>query len=268
MRINTMHWQWTRGVTVAALTMMLVMIGTSNAHAQLAPNLTYDGRVTVARIRYTPVPSPFACQDADSPAGNGWGHDYPMSVQGLLKAATELMTVTAAADSNLVLNVDDPEFMKHPFAMLTEPGCWEPTEKEIKALRAYLLKGGFLMVDDFTFYDCSEHHQELAIERFETWLKRLLPESRVVPLEASTPVLDGFFQVDPNGVKAFCSVPARLMGVYEKNDPTRRLLLVGNYIATIGHMWRFAGDDIGSGIDGGGSSYRLGLNYLLYGLSH
>src|SRR6186997_1101501 len=89
------------------------MVATSTARvaqAQLAPNLTYDGRVTLARLKYTPVSNPEACQGSDSPAGPGWGHDYPMSVQGLIKAVTSLTNIeSAGADSNLVLTIEDPE---------------------------------------------------------------------------------------------------------------------------------------------------------------
>lgn len=178
----------------------LTVMAAGFAQAQLAPNLTYDGRPTLARIQYTPVSDPAACQGTDSPAGPGWGHDYPMSVQGLLAAVKELTSTERTSDSNLVLSADDPELMKHPTAMLAEPGCWNPTESETKALRTYLLKGGFLIADDFTFFDCTPEHCELAIQRFEEWMKRVLPGAHVVPLVASDPVFDGFFKVDPLGI--------------------------------------------------------------------
>lgn len=241
---------------------------TTSLQAQLAPNLTYDGRTTLARVRYAPVSSPGACQGSDSPAGVGWGHDYPMSVQGLMTAMTALTSVQAVVDSNLVLNVDEPEFMKHPIAMVTEPGCWEPTSREVEALRTYLEKGGFLVVDDFTFFDCSTEHVELAVARFELWIKKVLPNGRIVFLSGTDPILDGFFKIDPGSIYAFCDSPAQIVGIYDRNDPLRRLLVVGNYRATIGHMWRFVGAGLGSGIDEGGQAYRLGMNYLLYGLSH
>src|SRR5262245_32581810 len=103
---------------MVALVCALAPIAT--AHAQLAPNLTYDGRVTLARLRYPPVAEPAACQSSDSPAGAGWGHDYPMSVQGLLAGATAVTNIQASGlDSNLVLTAEDPELLKHPIVMLT-----------------------------------------------------------------------------------------------------------------------------------------------------
>ena len=112
-----------------------------------------------------------------------------------------------------------------------------------------------------------EQKQELR-ERFERWIKKVLPEGRIVRLKADDPVLDGLFKVDPFNIPGYSAEPAQIVGIYEKNDPQRRLLLVANYWATLGHMWRYVGSDLGSGIEQGGVVYRLGLNYLLYGLSH
>ncbi len=240
----------------------------TTVQAQLAPNLTYDGRPTIARLKYTPVSNPEACQGTDSPAGPGWGHDYPMSVQGLLTAVKELTNTEVANDSNLVLTIDDPEIMKHPISMLTEPGCWNPNETETKALRSYLLKGGFLIADDFTFFDCTPEHCELAIQRFEEWMKRVLPEGRVVTLSATDPIFDGFFKIDPLNIPGFSAAPTQIVGIYEDNDPSKRLLVVGTYWNALGHFWRYVSNDIGSGIEQGGASYRLGLNYFIYALSH
>ena len=240
------------------------------ASAQLAPNLKYDGRPTLARLKYTPVDNPYACQGADSPAGAGWGHDYPMSVHGLMKAITQLTSIQAATDSNLVLTIEDPELLKHPVVMLTEPGCWDPTEEEAKLLRNYLLKGGFLLADDFTFFSCTPANCQLAIARFEQWMERVLPKGRIVLLPADDPIFDGFFKVDPAIVPGAegSSQPMQIVGIYEDNDPSKRLMVVGNYWGALGHKWRYVNNDLGSGIEEGGAAYKLGLNYLIYALSH
>jgi hypothetical protein len=240
------------------------------AQAQLAPNLTYDGRPTLARLKYTPVSHPGACQGADSRAGAGWGHDYPESVYGMMKGLTELTSVQAATDSNLVLTIEDPELMKHPILMLTEPGCWDPTEKEAKALRDYLLKGGFLLADDFTFFDCTPEHCELAIERFERWMEKVMPNARIVPIPATDPLFDGFFKIDPTTVPAAAGSrqPGQVVGVYQDNNPEKRLMVVGNYWTALGHNWRYVGTGLGSGLEKGGVAYKLGINYMIYALSH
>ena len=265
LRLRRRHW---RSLLLGLVPATVSLTAAPAAQAQLAPNLHYDGRVTLARLKYTPVAEPGGCQAADSPAGQGWGHDYPMSVQGLLKAATELLSVEAVVDSNLVLTADDPELLKYPLLMVTEPGCWNPTDKEAKALREYLLKGGFLFADDPTFGDCTPEHCALAIERFEQWMKKVLPDGRVIHLPASDPVFDGFFKLDPTDLPGYSAEPAQIAGIYQDNDPTKRLLVVANYWATLGQTWRYVSTDLGSGIEQGGAEYRMGLNTLIYSLTH
>ncbi len=100
-------------------------------------------------------------------------------------------------------------------------------------------------------------------------MKRVLPESRVVPVNASDPLFDGFFKVDPANVPGFgSSKSAQVMGVYEDNDPSKRLMVVAMYRTTLGHKWRYVSNDLGSGIEEGGAAYRLGINTYIYGLSH
>jgi hypothetical protein len=244
------------------------------ALAQLPPNPSYDGRATLARLRFTPRPDPAGCQQSDSPAGAGWGHDYPTSVQGLMKAVTSLTSIEAPVDSNVLLEVTDPELMRYPVAMLTEPGCFDPSEAEVKALRTYLLKGGFLVVDDMTFADGTPEHLELSIARFEEWMQRVLPEGRLLPVPASDPIFDGFFKVDSAAVPGFGASDesgGELHGIYKDNDPTKWLMVVVSYRGILGHYWRHV-DGLGSGLGEGqsrsGMAYRLGLNYFVYGLSH
>jgi len=238
--------------------------------AQLPPNLPYDGRAILARLRYHSTMDPDGCQDADGSGGPGWGHDYPASVQGLMKAATELTSLEAPVDSFVTLNADDTLLLKYPVAMVTEPGCWNPTDTEVVALRNYLLKGGFLVVDDPTFSDVTPEHCELAIQRFETWIHRVLPAAQIVRVPTSDPIFDGFFQVNPETLPPFWGSQPEIRGIYRDNDPTKSLMVIANYRYALGHQWRWVGNGLGSGLGSGdeATAYQLGLNYLVYGLSH
>jgi hypothetical protein len=241
----------------------------TQAQAQLPPNPAYDGRPTLARLRYTALQTPPECLIADGLGSSAWSHDYPASVKGLLKASTELTSIEAPADSVVTLAADDPVLLKHPVAMVTEPGCWNPTDKEVQALRVYLLKGGFLIVDDMVFGDGSADHLDLAIQRFEKWMQRVLPENRLVPIPASDPIFDGFFRMDLQAVPGYGTSQAtggQLYGIYADNNPTKRLMVVASYRGILGHYWRWNANDLGSGV--GSQAYRLGLNYFIYGLSH
>jgi len=229
----------------------------------------YDGRFAFVRLRYVPLPAPAGCRESDGPAGKGWGHDHPDAAQGMMKAATELTSLDAPVDTTPVMAVDDPELMKYPLAYVSEPGCWHPTDVEVKSLRAYLLKGGFLIVDDLTFSDNTPEHCDLARVRFEQWMARVLPKGRVVPIHSADPIFNGLFKIDPLQMPncAYAEGGGEIYGIYEQNDPKRRLMVVVNYTKSLGHRWRWAGG-MGSGLGENSIAYKLGLNYLIYGLSH
>ena len=48
-----------------------------------------------------------------------------------------------------IVALDDPLLFKYPVSYMSEPGGWHPKDKEIAGFRAYLLKGGFMIFDDF-----------------------------------------------------------------------------------------------------------------------
>lgn len=243
--------------------------------AQLPPNIPYDGRPVLARVRFTPVGDPGGCLDPDGLGDGGWSHDYPMSVQGMMKAATEVTSLEAPVDSfTTIMSVTDPSFMKYPMAMVTEPGCWNPTDAEAKALRTYMEKGGFLFLDDLTFSDGTPMHLELAIARVEAWMKRVLPEGKLVPVPGTDPLFNGFFQIKPEDVPGFGASDGgggAIYGIYRDNDPNKDLMTIVTYRGILGHHWRWVGgtgSGLGEGDTPSGKAYRLGLNVLVYGLSH
>lgn len=235
---------------------------------QSSSSLLYDGRTTVARIRFE-ANGLGGCSVTDSPGGPGWGHDFPMSVQGLMKAATKLTHIEASVDKTIALRADDPELMRHPIAMLTEPGCWSPKESEVKALRAYLLKGGFLIVDDPTLSKDDHASSLTAIKHFEGWMKQVLPNARLMRVGEEDPIFDVLFRVHPEEVPGLSwkERGGEVYAVYQDNDPTRHAMVIANYYTRIGENWRYArglGSGLGSGP--GEKAYKLGLNYLVYGL--
>ena len=63
-----MRWQYVLVGLVASATGMAMA---RTLDAQLAPNMSYDGRTTLAHLKYNPVSNPEACQGADSPAAAG-----------------------------------------------------------------------------------------------------------------------------------------------------------------------------------------------------
>ena len=105
----------------------------------------FDGAFQFCRLQF---------RNANDGDGDGWGVDWPRADQNLSIRLSELTRtpVSMDADANpnsLLLVATSPELSHCPFVMMTEPGGAYFDGQEAAALRAYLLKGGFLWADDF-----------------------------------------------------------------------------------------------------------------------
>lgn len=213
------------------------------------PNPSYDGRFTFARLRYAGS----GCMTFEGP---GWRHDYPVAERNLMNIMRDLTQLDPRVDSSVVFSLDDPELFKYPVAYLSEPGCWEPSASETKSLWTYLQKGGFLIVDDFRGSDWTN---------FETQMSKVLPKGRFVPIPLTDPIFNVFFGLDdPKLLQGHQGSP--FLGIYEDNDPTKRLMVIANYNLDVGDFWQWSPTDI-LPVAAGNEAYKFGVNYIFYGLS-
>jgi hypothetical protein len=224
-------------------------------------NVPYDGRFTFVRLRYTP-------DWAGWGRGGGffgginywWDHDYPRAEQHFTRILNELTAVDAVTEGSNILALDDPELMRYPLAYLSEPGHWTMTDEETAALRAYLLKGGFIIFDDFQGRDWFN---------FRDQMQRVLPDHQLVRLEASHPIFHSFFEIESLEpfVHPYSYMPSSFYGVYEDDDPDKRLLLIANYNNDIGESWEWS-DRGFIPIELTNEAYKLGINYIVYAAAH
>ena len=191
---------------------------------------------------------------------SAWAHDYPRAERNLSRILGEVTSLNPFLGPNggNVLTLDDPELHKFPFAYMSEPGYWTLNDDEARGLRTWLQKGGFLLFDDFR----GDHWQN-----FEQQLRRVLPDAQLVELDISHPVFHSFFDIDTLEMYEMYGLPVRFYGVYEDNDPRRRLMIVANYNNDIGEYWEFS-DTGWYPIDLTNDSYQFGVNYVMYALTH
>jgi len=219
--------------------------------------IRYDGRFTLVRLRWGADPSPrgrFGVHDA-------WSHDYPRAEQNLSAIIRELTYVDIHDDGNEILMLDDPDLFKYPIALMWQPGFWNLTEREADSFRAYLLKGGFAIFKDF------DGATQWA--NFETQMHRVLPQGRLVRLDASHQIFTAFFSIED--MDAFVHPMSHLRpsyyGIFEDNDPSRRLLLVANSDNHVQESSDRSRQRLFP-FDASNEGYKLGVNYMIYGLSH
>ena len=78
-----------------------------------------------------------------------WGHGYPLAEQNLMNIMNEVSYLGPHIDEINTLTFDDPELFRYPVAYVIEVDWWAMTDREAEALRTYMQKGGFVIVDDF-----------------------------------------------------------------------------------------------------------------------
>ena len=253
-------------VTVTALAVLLA--GVAGALAQrrggrggfgrfggeeVLPNPKYDGRFTFVRLRYGPNVG-FVSQQIR------WSHDYPTGERHFMKILNELSYLNAHTEETSIYALDDEELFKYPVAYLCEPGDWTMTDREAATFRAYLQKGGFLIIDDFRFQHWGN---------FEQQMRRILPQAQFFDLDASNPIFHSFFEInDLHIVKNYYDPGEPIFrAIYEDNDPSKRLMVMINYNTDISEFWEWS--DTGfKPIDESNEAYKIGVNYVIYGMTH
>src|SRR5262249_57120660 len=78
-----------------------------------------------------------------------WGHGYPLAEQNLMRIMNEVSFLNPHTDDINALTLDDPELFRYPIVYVIEVDWWAMTDREAEDLRAYVQKGGFVIVDDF-----------------------------------------------------------------------------------------------------------------------
>jgi hypothetical protein len=182
-----------------------------------------------------------------------WAHDYPTAEQNLSRAL-EIITSFRVADRTEVLTLDDPRIFEYPLLYMCEIGWLELSDAEVAGLREYLLRGGFLIIDDF--------RGPIEMRNFRNEMKRVLPNRRLRRLRRDHPIFHIFFDVEdlyrpgPN----WHLIP-EYYGIF---DDKNRMMVLVNFNTDVGDGWEWP-ESLG---DFSTESFELGINYLIYAFTH
>lgn len=218
----------------------------------------YNGAFTFTRVRYGS-----GGLRGFGRRGRGWGsawnHDYPAGDRNMQTILAEFTSVPANTDGSNVLDLENPEIFKHPILYMSEPGFWTITDEGARNLREYLLKGGFLMFDDFEANQWYNMAAQVA---------RALPEGRWVEVDGSHALFQSFFFVEDIYVPhPLVDVTPRFMVIFEDNDPRRRVMVLANHNSDLAEYWEYSAQGYFP-VDPTNDAYRLGVNYIIYALTH
>ncbi len=197
-----------------------------------------------------------------------WTMDYPRSDRHLLEGVRRLTRIDARSVEQVVELDGSDDIYNWPVMYAVEVGHWDLPDNQAKQLREYLLRGGFLMVDDF--------HGTREWETFVRSLRKVFPDQPIVDLEDSDPIfhtlhdLSERFQVP--GAQYFQSgrtyeydgfVP-RWRAV---RDNKGRVVVAICHNMDLGDAWEHA-DEPRYLEKWASLAYRIATNYFIYDLTH
>jgi hypothetical protein len=207
---------------------------------------------------------------ADAPGsrrwrGGWWQQDWPTAETHFLVSVRRMTRVNAG--DPVIIRLTDDTLFDYPWLYATQVGYWELSDAEVARLREYLLRGGFLMADDFWGED------ERAV--FEASMLRVFPDRPIVEMKREDAVLhvpytiDEFTQIPGlRHVRGFGDLrqlpPPRWRGIYDERG---RLMVAMNYNQDVGDSWEEADTpDYPEPMTALG--YRFGINYIVYAMTH
>src|SRR5690606_22852687 len=157
------------------LKILMLVAGLSAAlmpSALLAQRRDIDPNFYFVRLMYTDLrgwtmgrPPPFTCPELGGGnffprQGRGWATDYPGADCKYMHGVNRLTGVKVHPDPHVRAILDDDLF-DFPYAYIVEPGGMYLSDAEAARLGEYLLRGGFLHIDDFWGLRSEEHTSEL-----------------------------------------------------------------------------------------------------------
>ncbi|MBE7539007.1 MAG: DUF4159 domain-containing protein [Opitutaceae bacterium] len=204
----------------------------------------------------------------------GWRTDLPDSDLNLSYRLQQMTSVKVDPDGRII-RLTDPELADYPFIYIVEPGGLYLNESEVRALRKYLLNGGFLMLDDFW------GEREWASMEHE--LRKVFPDRSFTDIPLSHPVYHCVFEIKSKAQvpNIYTGVQSQVTGVtWEREDAQvvhhrglfddkGRLMAIATHNTDNGDGWEREGEnDYYFHTFSEKIAYPLGINIIFYAMTH
>ena len=199
--------------------------------------------------------------------GGSWAIDYPKADRQFVQGVRRLTRLHARSVEEVVdVNTDD--MFTVPWIYAVEVGHWTLDDRQAARLRNYLLRGGFLMVDDF--------HGTEEWSVFMESMQRVFPDRVVTDLENKDAIFHVLYNLDERfqvpGTQMF-----RSGRIYEKDgveakwrailDDKGRVMVAICHNMDLGDAWEWA-DHPRYPEHYASMAYRVGVNYIIYAMTH
>jgi len=224
-----------------------------------------------------PVPSEFYWSRLQYTSGyaNGgfrgyrgsWSRDYPKADNDCLIALRRLTRINSPSPLN-VADLDSDHLFDYPWIYAVDVNTWTFTDAEAKRLHDYLLKGGFLMVDDFHGTDDWEH--------FMAGMRQVIPDRPVEDLKDEDEIYHVLYDINEK-FQIPSEVYVNTGRTYEKDgyvpkwrairDDHGRIMVAICANMHLGDAWEWA-DSPEYPEKFSGLAFRIVLNYITYAMTH
>lgn len=196
-----------------------------------------------------------------------WLTDWPEAEEHLIGGIRRLTRVNVGIAGERIAIMDDALF-DHPWIYAVEVGSWSLDDAEASRLRDYLLRGGFLMVDDF--------HGSREWEGFTASLRRIFPDRPILDIPQTDPVFHAVYDIDDRvqipGIISLYSgetyerdgYTPHWRGIYDDHG---RLMVVINFNMDLGDAWEHA-DTPEYSLKYTTRAYQYAINYIVYSMTH
>ena len=236
----------------------------------LPPDYEEKTEWVFARLMYPSIPDAhFRHAGWDWRQGHSsWTNDYPRADRHFLEALRRLTRLQVRSVEQPINLEDKDDVYNYPWLYAVFVGEWELTNLQAKRLREYLLRGGFLMCDDFW--------GTRDWEIFDESMKRVFPDRPIVDIPDNDPIFHTVYDLDdryqvPGEWAVRTGVPyrndgyqAHWRGIY---DDKGRVMVALAFNSDVGDSWEWA-DFPGYPEQYSALGVRIGVNYIIYSMTH
>ncbi|MBI3697645.1 MAG: DUF4159 domain-containing protein [Acidobacteria bacterium] len=196
-----------------------------------------------------------------------WMIDSPKAERHFLEGVQRLSNIHANPMERY-FRATDPDLWDYPWLYAVEPGQWTFSPEEADQLREYLARGGILVIDDF--------HGTYEWGSMVRGLSKIIPDRPIVEIESSDAVFHTLYDLDERfqvpGLQFLYTgkiyeqdgVQPHWRGIY---DDKGRLIVIINFNMDLGDSWEHA-DFPPYPEKYTALGYRLGINYIIYSMTH
>ena len=236
----------------------------------------HNGEYHFLRVEYTDLPSHHRGWGYSSRMGVGsgwWLVDWPAADNHFTEGIGRLTRIEVGDPRHLRLT--DEHLFDYPWIYATQTGWWDLSDAETARLREYLIRGGYLVVDDFW--------GEYDWEAFRRTMERVLPNHPITDLAPSDIVMHVLYDIEekdrtfipgsrhlrrgPGGTVQVVQPAGTAPAWRAMYDDHNRMVVAVNFNTDVGDAWEFA-DIPYYPAAMTLLAYRYGINYIIYAMTH